>query len=65
MIKTFLEIIVFFAAIILFFFCFVAIVTAQTYNTMRLDCGTLQGKGSVGIWFNDEYYLIPIKCEST
>lgn len=59
----YLEIIVFFAAIILFFFCFCAIVKAETYNTMHIDCGTLHGKGAVGIWFNDEYYLIPIECK--
>lgn len=33
------------------------------YNTMHLDCGTLHGKGTVGIWFKDEYYLIPIACQ--
>ena len=47
----------------LFFFGCVRILKAETYNTMHIDCGSLHGSGNVGIWFNDEYYLIPIKCE--
>ena len=53
----------FIAGFSLLFLGFDKLVRAETYNTMKLDCGSLHGNGKIGIWFNDEYYLIPIACE--
>ena len=46
-----------------FYFIGIALAEEVHYNTKHLDCGTLHGTGTMGIWFKDEYYLIPIVCE--
>ena len=61
--NIYIERTVFIATVVILFFAFCKVLKAETYNTMHLDCGTLHGKGAIGIWFNDEYYLIPIACE--
>lgn len=48
----------------LFFYCIGKVFADEVhYNTIHTDCGTLHGKGKIGIWFNDDYYLIKIECE--
>jgi hypothetical protein len=34
-----------------------------TYDTVKIDCGTLQGKGRVIINFGDDLYIIPVECK--